>query len=88
MSIFRLIVGTALIAPDGLDFPTWNQPSRAPDPRIDALRRPVEYAVSAVIDYMPFICLDVSDEAGRDSCRRHIEPNAIALLSDAHHELE
>lgn len=81
-SVFRLIVGTALIARDRLDCPSWNQPRRPPDRRTEALEHLVECAVSAVIGCMPFLWLEVPDEPGRDSLRGYIERNAIALLSN------
>ena len=80
-SIFRLIVGTALIARDGLDCPSWDNPGSAHQ-RAKASESPVEHAVSAVIGSMPFLWLDVPDEPGRDSLRGYIERNAIALLSN------
>jgi hypothetical protein len=80
-SIFRLIVGTALIARDGHKFPTWGEgPSAAKD--IKAGEIELERAVSAVIRTMPFVWLSVDDEPGPASMRGNIERNAIALLSN------
>lgn len=79
-SIFRLIVGTALIARDRLDRPSWNQQRCPSDRRTEVLERSVEYAVGEVIGCMPFLWLEVLDEPGRDSLRGYIERNAIALL--------
>jgi hypothetical protein len=42
---------------------------------------PVEQAVSAIIGDMPFVWLNVGDEAGPESLRGLIERNTIALLS-------
>ena len=80
-SIFRLIVGTALIERDGHDYPSWGQGSSAP--REDREReQPLERAVSAVIGDMPFLWLAIKDEPGPESLRGYIERNAIALLSN------
>ena len=80
-SIFRLIVGAALIERDGLDYPTWGKGSSAPrDTREGELA--LEQAVSAEIGEMPFLWLDIDDEPGPDSVRGYIERNAIALLSN------
>jgi hypothetical protein len=43
---------------------------------------PVEQAVSSYIAAMPFLWLDIDDEAGPDNRRAAIEGNAIALLSN------
>jgi hypothetical protein len=80
-SIFRLIVGTALIARDGHEFPTWGEgPSAAKDIKADEIE--LERRVSAVIRPMPFVWLRVDDEPGPASMRGKIERNAIALLSN------
>ena len=80
-SIFRLIVGAALIEKDGLNYPTWGKGDTAP-PEIRKLEQPLERMVSTVIGDMPFLWLAVEDEAGPDSLRGYIERNAIALLSN------
>jgi hypothetical protein len=80
-SIFRLIVGTALIGRDGHKFPTWGEGgSAAKDTR--AAEVELERAVSEVISNMPFLWLAVDDEPGPASLRGKIERNAIALLSN------
>ena len=81
-SIFRLIVGTALIARDDLDCPTWNDPRSRPAQSAKSSEQFVEGAVSTVIGRMPFLWLSVPDEPGRDSKRGYIERNAISLLSN------
>jgi len=80
-SIFRLIVGTALIKRNALTFPTWGGGNTA--------RRPVregelalEREVSRAIRDMSFLWLPVLDEPGPSSRRGYIERNAIALLSN------
>lgn len=80
-SIFRLIVGTALIARDGQRFPTWGEGSSAAKD-IKASEVELERAVSQVICKMPFLWLSISDEPGPDSMRGKIERNSIALLSN------
>jgi len=80
-SIFRLIVGTALIAQRGYHFPTWGTGNTAA-PDIRARETPMEGEVSHVIGGMPFLWLAVEDEPRADSARGDIERNAIALLSN------
>ena len=84
-SIFRLIVGTALIERDGHDFPTWGKGGSAPR-EIRQNERPLEQAVSKVIGAMPFLWLAIDDEPGPGSLRGYIERNAIALLSNCARE--
>lgn len=80
-SIFRLIVGTALIRRHGHKFPTWGEGSSA-GKDIRAAEVELEQAVSQVICKMPFLWLAIKDEAGPDSMRGTIERNSIALLSN------
>lgn len=80
-SIFRLFVGTALIAQRGGDFPTWGEGSTATR-EIRAKENSLEVEVSRVIRSMPFIWLAIDDEPGAGSARGYIERNAIALLSN------
>lgn len=80
-SIFRLIVGTALIARHGHDFPTWGQGNNAPaDVRAGEIG--LEREVSKVIGAMPFLWLAIDDEPSPRSLRGYIERNSIALLSN------
>jgi hypothetical protein len=80
-SIFRLIVGTALINRDQYACATWGKGSSvARDIRNQ--ENDMERAVSAVIRDMPFLWLHVDDEPGAESLRGYIERNAIALLSN------
>jgi hypothetical protein len=80
-SIFRLIVGTALIKRDAFDLPTWGDGNTAKsDVRSGELV--LECEVSQVIGRMPFLWLALDDEAGPESRRGYIERNAIALLSN------
>ena len=80
-SIFRLIVGAALIERDGLDYPTWGKGDTAPR-EVRKREQLLEEMVSTVIGDMPFLWLAVEDEAGPESLRGYIERNAIALLGN------
>lgn len=80
-SIFRLIVGTALIARDGHDYPNWGRGNSAlRDVRENEI--PLEQAVSEVLGEMSFLWLAINDSPGPASLRGYIERNAIALLSN------
>lgn len=78
-SIFRSIIGAALIARDGHQFPTWDDDDTA---EIRAAEAPLECEVTKVIGVMPFLWLAIDDEPGEGSLRGYIERNAIALLSN------
>lgn len=80
-SIFRLLVGTALVAKNNLAYPTWGQGGTAPRSTRDA-ELPLEILVSHRIRSMPFLCLPIGDAPGPDSLRGYIEQNSIALLSN------
>lgn len=80
-SIFRLIVGTAILNRDNVEHPTWGQGNSAPK-SIRAEEIPLERQVTGVLGAMRFLCLSVPDAAGPDSLRGYIERNAIALLSN------
>jgi hypothetical protein len=80
-SIFRLIVGGALIRRDGLAFPSWGSGNTAAR-EVRAAEIDLERRVSAVIGAMSFLWLAIDDEAGPGSLRGSIERNAIALLSN------
>jgi hypothetical protein len=80
-SIFRLLVGTALIARDGHQFPTWGAGNTA-SAAIRAGETQLECEVSKFIGAMSFLWLAVNDEPGERSARGMIERNAIALLSN------
>lgn len=79
-SIFRLIVGTSLIA-RGLKSHTWGKGNTA-TPDIRTAEIELEREVSRVIRAMPFLWLAIDDEPGADSLRGYIERNSIALLSN------
>ncbi len=81
-SIFRLIVGTALIDRDGIECSTWDNRRGTAPPEARQCEQPLEMAVSNVIGEMPFLWLGVDDAPGPASLRGYIERNAIALLSN------
>lgn len=91
-SIFRLLVGQALLAKGGLlTCQSWGDKSDAAKAAValgivpQALKvgeAHVEQADTRYIRAMPFLWLDVDDEPGPNSLRNMIERNAIALLSN------
>jgi hypothetical protein len=84
-SIFRLIVGAALLNRGGLAHATWGVGNNAlASVRADEVE--LEQQVSAHIGQMEIICLAVPDDPGPSSSRGFIERNAIALLSNFRRE--
>lgn len=81
-SIFRLIVGTALIERDSISCPTWDKCRHTAAREVRKREQSLEMAVSKVIGQMPFLWLAIGDEPGPASLRGYIERNAIALLSN------
>jgi hypothetical protein len=67
-SIFRLIVGSALIRRDNLNFPTWGTGN------VRGGEAALERKVSEIIGKMSFIWLPIGDEPGPDSRRGQIRP--------------
>lgn len=80
-SIFRLIVGTSLVARRAYDIPTWGKGNNAAAD-IRAGEVALEKEVSQTIGAMPFLWLAIDDEPGPNSLRGFIERNSIALLSN------
>jgi hypothetical protein len=83
-SIFRLLVGEALLSAgrDAYgDVSSWGKGSSAARATREG-EHPLEKAVSQHIGRMPFLWLAVCDGPGRESDRRLIEENSIALLSN------
>lgn len=80
-SIFRLLVGAALIADNPTLCETWGERSTAPPATRDT-ERELEKRVSATIGQMPFVFLPVDDDPGPQSLRGLIERNTIALISN------
>ncbi|SEA16942.1 hypothetical protein [Variovorax sp. YR216] len=86
-SIFRLHVGAALLARDGLSLPSWGVGSALPpqvrgNPVALAAEAELERRVSAHIGEMTVLWVAVPDEPGPLSMRAYIERNTIALLSN------
>ncbi len=80
-SIFRLIVGTALISRHGYEYSTWGDKGVAKG-TVRNGERVLEGEVSQVIGQMPFVWLAIDDAASPESMRGYIERNSIALLSN------
>jgi hypothetical protein len=80
-SIFRKLVGAALVKRDRLDFPTWGNGNTA-NGDVRNSERALECRVSEIIGQMPFLWLSIDDAARRESMRGYIEKNSIALLSN------
>lgn len=81
-SIFRLIVGTALIERDGFTCETWDNRSSSAPRNIRLAEQDMERKVSETIGAMRFLWLPMEDEAGPESVRGIVERNSIALLSN------
>lgn len=79
-SIFRLLVGQALIQKRGYKFDAWNGRTASKDVRKSEIK--LEQEVSEIIRQMPFIWLSIDDDPGPASQRGVIERNSIALLSN------
>jgi len=80
-SIFRLLVGTAIMNSEDLDHPTWGVGSSAPS-EIRGQEQYMEKKVSNYLGKMRFLYLSIKDEPGPASIRGFIERNSIALLSN------
>ena len=80
-SIFRLIVGTAVIAGGLHESPSWGKGNSAKG-EVRAAEISLEREVSTVIRAMPFLWLSIDDDPGAESLRGYIERNSIALLSN------
>ncbi|MBL8833703.1 MAG: hypothetical protein JNL71_15030 [Rhodospirillales bacterium] len=80
-SIFRLLVGDALIKRDGIErYPSWGK-----NDGIDrSAESEMEAAVSDCLGRFLFLCLPIDDPPGPDSGRGYIERNVIALASGSH----
>ena len=91
-SIFRLLVGQALLTRGGLpDCASWGVKGEAThaarqlgiDRKMLAeAEAPIERAVSDYLSTMPFLWIAVDDQSGPDSLRGFIERNTIGLLSN------
>lgn len=90
-SIFRLLVGGAALAREGMGVPSWGVGGSrgAAAQRLDVSREslaareaPVERRVSEFLGAMRLIVLGIDDDPGPNSLRGYVERNAIALLSN------
>jgi len=82
-SVFRKRVGEAMIVRDDLhdEHPHWGDGSSADrERRLAELEH--ERRVSEYIRDLPFLWVNIDDEAGPDSDRAYIERNAISLVSN------
>ena len=80
-SIFRQIVGAALISRDGLRCGTWEQRGTITK-EFKSGEVPIEREVSSIVGAMSFVWVSVQDASGPDSRRQFIERNSIGLLSN------
>lgn len=90
-SIFRLLVGEALLRRDGKQLETWGRCDSAGaltatlnlvPGSVREKEHAAELAVSSIIGAMPFVWVRVDDLPSAASLRGVIERNAIALLSN------
>ena len=81
LSVFRKIVGAALMKRDRWNCPSWGQGNSA-SREVREKERDLEQAVSATLGNISLLWLAVDDEPGPCSLRGYIECNAIALLSN------
>ncbi len=80
-SIFRLIVGTALIKRDGYLCPSWER-RKLRASKYREKEQPLERAATTALGKMSLLWLSIDDEPGPHSLRGYVERNAIALLSN------
>ena len=94
-SIFRLIVGEALIQRGGWEIPSWGEGGSVGEASqklgleresIKAAEQPLEEKVSSTIGAMPLLWVAVPDAPSTESQRGFIERNSIALLSNVARE--
>ena len=80
-SVFRLLIGRALIEVPEVDYRYWLLKKGVPKAERVA-EKALEVEVSARLAEMSYVWVSVDDPAGKDSDRAVIERNAIALLSN------
>jgi hypothetical protein len=80
-SIFRLLVGAALLHKSGDHSITWGNKSAA-SREVRDREVALEAAVSGVVGSMSLLWLAIDDEPGTASLRGYVERNSIALLSN------
>ncbi len=80
-SVFRLLTGKALACRDGLaGIGQWGQ-KPAPSKAVRLAEEPLERRVSEYLRQLPYLWVNVDDEANKHSERGVIERGSIALLS-------
>lgn len=79
-SIFRLHIGTALIAANRLQCPSWGSTARPSPDELEA-EKEIERAVSEYIGRLHISVLPIIDEASKRSDRAYVEQNLIAIMS-------
>lgn len=91
-SVFRSLVGEALVGRNGLDCPSWPwggslrhaaEILSTSGQAVRSAERAIERAVSLHIGRMSVLSLELDDEPGPDSWPGYIERNCIGLLSAA-----
>jgi hypothetical protein len=95
-SIFRLLIGQALIARGDVapsrswrvkgDLTSAAESLQFEHATLAAAEEPIERAVSCHLGAMTFLCVRIDDEPGSSSLRDMIERNCIALLSNFERE--
>lgn len=79
-SIFRLHIGTALIARDNLDCSSWAI-GQSTNSELMGKEIEIERKVSDYIRNMSVLCLLIDDPSSKTSDRAYLEQNIIALMS-------
>jgi hypothetical protein len=80
-SVFRLLLGEAVISKEQLKFPDWSMGNSAVKTVLQA-ELPLELRVSKIMGEMNLLWLPIDDEAGPKSLRSFVEQNSIGLLSN------
>ena len=80
-SVFRLILGEALINKRNYNYENWGKGSTAPK-EVRESESPLEKEVSILVGDMSLLWVAIEDEPGPESDRGRIERNSIALLSN------
>lgn len=79
-SIFRLHIGTALIASNRLQCPSWGSTARPSAAELEG-EKEIERAVSEYIGRLHISVLPIIDDASKRSDRAYVEQNLIAIMS-------
>jgi hypothetical protein len=80
-SVFRKLVGSAIIAKEQLQCDSWDIRKSVPE-EVRNAEHSIEVKVSNCIRSLPFLWVRAKDKASKDSIRAFIEKNTIALLSN------